>query len=67
MGLSSAGHAAELDRYVGYYESYATTTMRSTATRTSRRRHATPRAPWSKREAAARGKFPQPRARRRAK
>jgi len=23
MGLVSAGHAAELDRYVGYYESYA--------------------------------------------
>ena len=24
MGLVSAGHAAELDRYVGYYEPYAT-------------------------------------------
>ena len=24
MGLVSAGHAAELDRYVGYYEAYAT-------------------------------------------
>ncbi len=24
MGLISAGHAAELDRYVGYYEPYAT-------------------------------------------
>ena len=23
MGLVSAGHAAELDRYVGYYEPYA--------------------------------------------
>src|SRR6185436_3378067 len=24
MGLVSAGHAAELDRYIGYYEAYAT-------------------------------------------
>jgi len=24
IGLVSAGHAAELDRYVGYYEPYAT-------------------------------------------
>ena len=32
MGLVSAGHAAELDRYVGYYEPYASATTPSTAT-----------------------------------
>ncbi len=29
MGLISAGHAAELDRYVGYYEPYATEPRRA--------------------------------------
>ena len=65
MGLVRAGHAAELDRYVGYYEPYATShdAARST-TRRSRRRRATPRARWSQAvKLMRRGQLPQPDAR----
>ena len=44
IGLVSAGHAAELDSYVGYYEPYATShDALDHATRRCRKRPATPR------------------------
>ena len=46
MGLVSAGHAAELDRYVGYFEPYAIShDALDRATRSSKRR---PPARWSR-------------------
>ena len=49
MGLIGAGHAAELDRYIGYYEPYAESHRRSITTARFRRRHATPPVHWWRR------------------
>ena len=57
MGLIDAGPQSRLDRFIGYYEPYATATTRSTKTSAGSRRCATPHKPWrtrSTRCAAAR-------------
>ena len=54
MSLQSAGAAAELDRYIGYYKPYAPATRRSMATRRSRTRSAMRRRPSRRRSAGSR-------------
>ncbi len=44
MGLIGAGHHAEIDRYVGYYEAMRRAIRPSTPIVPSRKRHATPHA-----------------------